>query len=270
MILDDIVKDKRKRLIEQKKEISFEEMKKKALNTKYSPKDFYNVLSKEGLSIIGEFKQASPSMGTITQKIDLSHRIEQYNASVDAISVLTEEDHFNGSIEYLKKIRSISKLPIIRKDFIIDEYQIYEAKVINADCILLIVAILTDEELKKLYTLAYSLGLDVLVETHSEEEMSRALKLGAKIIGINNRDLTDFTIKLSTTKRLSAYMKESLCQMKMSEKPILVSESGVANTDDVRFLKECNVDALLIGRTFMEAENPCGLSNSFKEAFNGN
>lgn len=138
MILDVIVEDKKKRLVEQKNAISEEAMKQEALNLKRQSISFYDALRKSGLSIIGEFKKASPSHGKMDNKIDLTERIRQYSESADAISCLTEEDHFNGSTEYLKQIRSLTNLPIIRKDFIIDEYQVYEAKVIGADAILLI------------------------------------------------------------------------------------------------------------------------------------
>ena len=173
MILDVIVEDKKKRLPEHKKNISEEKMKELALSSTRKSISFYDALKKDGLSIIGEFKKASPSHGTMDNKIELDERIRQYSSSADAISCLTEEDHFNGSTEYLKQIRSMTDLPIIRKDFIIDEYQVYEAKVIGADAILLIAAILDDNKFKKLYDLAYSLGLDVLCEVHDEEEMKK-------------------------------------------------------------------------------------------------
>ena len=202
-------------------------------------------------------------MGEIKSQINLEDRIEQYNQSVDAISCLTEEDHFYGSAEYLKQIREISPLPIIRKDFIIEEYQIYEAKVIGADAILLIAAILNDEEMKKLYDLAYSLGLDVLLEVHNEEEMQRAINLGARIIGVNNRDLRDFTISLETTKRLVNYLENETG----GNRPVFVSESGVTKTEDIVFLKECRVNALLIGRAFMEAKQPLELAKEWKAVY---
>ena len=170
MILDIIVEDKKKRLIEHKNNISEAEMKRLALESERKSISFYDALAKKGLSIIGEFKKASPSHGIMASKVNLEERIRQYNEAVDAISCLTEEDHFNGSTEYLKQIRKMTTLPIIRKDFIIDEYQVYEAKVIGADAILLIAAILEDKKFKELYDLAYSLGLDVLCEVHDEEE----------------------------------------------------------------------------------------------------
>lgn len=268
MILDDIVADKKVRLVEHKSRISEEKMKELGSESDRKCFSFYDGLKKEGLSIIGEFKKASPSMGVIADKIDLTDRIDQYNQSVNCISVLTEEDHFNGNVDYLKKVRGITNLPIIRKDFIIDEYQIYEAKYIGADCILLIVAILTDEELDRFYKLATKLGLDVLVETHDESEMLRAVNIGAKIIGINNRNLKDFVISLNTTERLSKYMDELLAQKGIKERPVLVSESGVLSDDDIRFLKKSNVDAMLIGRALMESEKPMEVANHWREVFN--
>lgn len=247
MILDEIVADKRKRLAEHKMRISEAEMKKLAAGSERESVSFYMAMAKEGLSIIGEFKKASPSHGRMDNKIELTDRIDRYNASVDAISCLTEEDHFLGNVEYFKKVRSITPLPMLRKDFIIDPYQIFEEKVIGADAVLLIAAILNDRELKLFYELAYDLGMDVLVEVHDETEMMRAVGLGAKIIGVNNRNLKDFTIDLGTTKRLSAMVPQGT---------LLVSESGISKDEDVEFLKESGADGLLIGTVLMEAENP--------------
>ena len=208
MILDIIVEDKKKRLIEHKNNISEAEMKRLALESERKSISFYDALAKKGPSIIGEFKKASPSHGIMASKVNLEERIRQYNEAVDAISCLTEEDHFNGSTEYLKQIRKMTTLPIIRKDFIIDEYQVYEAKVIGADAILLIAAILDDKKFKELYDLAYSLGLDVLCEVHDEEELKRMINLDVKIIGINNRNLKTFEVSLDTTKRLAAMIPD--------------------------------------------------------------
>lgn len=267
-ILDEIVADKRIRLKQHKAVVSEEDMKSMALKSRRKSVSFYDALAKEGLSIIGEFKKASPSMGVIDGKIELTDRIDQYNASVDAISVLTEEDHFNGGVEYLKKVRELSPLPIIRKDFIIDEYQVYEAKVAGADCILLIAAILNDDDMKRFYDIAYELGMDVLLEVHDEEELSRALRLGARIIGVNNRNLKDFTIDLKHTEHLSKYMDEIIGDMEYNEKrPVFVSESGVSADDDIRYLKASRADALLIGRAFMESENPKEKALRWKEVY---
>lgn len=255
MILDEIVADKKKRLPEHKAKIPEQEMRRLAEEEKRVGVSFFQALKKQGISIIGEFKQASPSLGKIDSKIDLTERIGEYSQSVDAISCLTEEDHFLGNAEYLKKIRKMTELPILRKDFMIDPYQFYEAKAIGADAVLLIAAILDDVKMKDFYQLTKELGMDALVEVHEEREMERALKLDAEIIGVNNRNLKDFTISLETTKRLSKYMPEG---------KVFVAESGIVSDEDVKFLKDCNVDAFLIGRAFMEAENPKELAQRWK------
>lgn len=247
MILDEIVADKRKRLPEHKARISEQKMRQLAEEYQGERHSFFDALRKPGISIIGEFKQASPSLGKIKSKINLLDRIDEYNASVDAISCLTEEDHFAGNVEYLKEIRAISPLPILRKDFMVEEYQFYEAKAIGADAVLLIAAILDDAQMKAFYQLSEELGLDALVEVHDETEMERALALDAKIIGVNNRNLKDFSISLDTTKRLSAMLPKE---------KVFVAESGIVTDEDVTFLTECRVDAFLIGRALMEAEHP--------------
>ncbi|MBO4846047.1 MAG: indole-3-glycerol phosphate synthase TrpC [Lachnospiraceae bacterium] len=260
MILDKIVEDKKVRLVEHKARVSEAQIRREAENI---IKDgdvrvnlFHNALALDGISIIGEFKKASPSLGKIDSKIDLMERIDEYNASVDAISCLTEEDHFNGNIEYLKQIRNVSLLPILRKDFMIDEYQFYEARVIGADAILLITAILDDAQMRDFYQLARELKLDVLVETHDEYEIERALKIDPRIIGVNNRNLKDFSISLENTGRLKKYIPDN---------KISVAESGIMNDSDVEYLKEVGVDAFLIGRAFMESENPKELALRWKK-----
>ncbi len=255
MILDEIVADKKKRLPEHKAKISEQEMRRMAEEKKGGNHSFCHALKKPGISIIGEFKQASPSLGKIVSKIDLTERMEKYSQSVDAVSCLTEEDYFLGNAEYLKRIRKMTELPILRKDFMIEPYQFYEAKVIGADAVLLIAAILDDVMMKDFYQLSRELGLDALVEVHDEREMERALKLDAKIIGVNNRNLKDFTISLDNTKRLSKYMPRE---------KIFVAESGIVSDEDVKFLKDCRVDAFLIGRAFMESENPKELAQKWK------
>lgn len=258
MILDDIVTAKKKRLAQQMSECPLEQMRQSALASARKSISFYEALAKEGLSIIGEFKKASPSLGVIANKLELTDRIDQYNASVDAISVLTEQDYFHGGVDYLKQIRTITKLPIIRKDFIIEEYQVYEAKLIGADAILLIAAILDDRRFRSLYELAYELGFDVLCEVHDEQELWRMLDLDVKIIGINNRNLKDFVITLETTKKLVAEIPQG---------KVVVSESGVTTDEDIMVLRDSKVDALLIGRAFMEAENPCEKARHWKKIY---
>lgn len=258
MILDEIVADKKKRLVEHKKNISEEIMEQMAGECERKSISFYDALVKDGLSIIGEFKQASPSHGKMDNRITLEERITQYNASMDAISCLTEEDHFMGNVDFFKMIRKISRLPMIRKDFIIDPYQIMESKVVGADCILLIAAILSDAQMKLFYELAYDLGMDVLVEVHNEEEMMRAIGLDAKIIGVNNRNLKDFSVDLNTSKKLAAFLPENT---------IFVSESGIMDEGDVKFLKDCGVNGVLIGTVLMESENPGTLATKWKDVF---
>ena len=255
MILDQIVEDKKVRLPEHKKNISEYRMRELAESYRGEQHNFAEALKKSGVSIIGEFKKASPSLGKIKNKINLLDRIDEYNDSVDAISCLTEEEYFDGSVEYLKQIRGISSLPILRKDFMIDPYQFYEAKAIGADAILLITAILDDAQMKDFYQLSKDLGLDALVEVHDEKEMERALKLEADIIGVNNRNLKDFTIDLRTTKRLGQMVPED---------KIFVAESGILTDMDVKFLKECKVDAFLIGRALMETEHPKQVAEHWK------
>lgn len=259
MILDVIVEDKKQRLLEQKKQISHGQMQRmaEAVSRKGQERSFYRALKKPEISIIGEFKRASPSLGAIEQTMDLTERIGEYNQSVDAISCLTEETHFLGNREYFEKIRRITNLPMLRKDFMIDTYQFYEAKVMGADAVLLIAAILDDMQLRTFYGLSKSLGLDVLVEVHDEVEMERALKLDAKIIGVNNRNLKDFSIHLDTTKRLRTMV---------SEDKVFVAESGITNDLHVNYLKECKVDAFLIGRAFMESHHPMELARKWKES----
>lgn len=263
MILDVIVEDKKKRLTEHKQKVSEEEMKAQALSCKRESISFAKALSKKGLSVIGEFKKASPSHGAMHIKVDLKERIAQYNQSVDAISCLTEEDHFYGNTEYLKTIREMTQLPIIRKDFVIDAYQVYEAKVIGADAILLIAAILDDETFQSLYKLAYSLGLDVLCEVHDEEELNRMLALGVQIIGINNRNLKTFEVTMDTTRRLSQQIPADFRE----RGGILVSESGVSSDADILALKQSSADAFLIGTALMESDQPGSLTTHWKEVY---
>ena len=259
MILDKIVEDKKIRLVEHKAKISEGEMvrlcEEVLKDGRFSEDLFFNNLSKPGISIIGEFKKASPSLGDIKEKVDLLDRIDEYNESVDAISCLTEEDHFKGNVDYLKLIRSKSKLPIIRKDFMIDEYQFYEARVIGADAVLLITAILDDAQMKSFYQLARELKFDVLVETHDEYEIERALKIDPRIIGVNNRNLKDFSITLENTGKLKKYIPDD---------KVYVAESGIMNDKDVSYLKSVGVDAFLIGRAFMESDSPRELAKKWK------
>ena len=255
MILNEIVEHKKIRLAEQKKRIGDAEVRRLAGEYESSGRSFYEQLKKPGISIIGEFKKASPSLGAIADTVTLTERITAYSASVDAVSCLTEEDFFHGNTEDFKRIREQTTLPMIRKDFMIDAYQFYEAKAIGADAVLLIAAILDDAQMKDFYALAYELGMDALVETHDEAEVERALKLDAKIIGVNNRNLKDFTISLENSLRLRPMVPPEKC---------FVAESGIVTDDDVRLLKEHGVDAFLIGRALMESKCPGELARRWK------
>jgi len=163
------------------------------------------------------------------------------------LSVLTDIDFFQGSDEYLKQARAACDLPVIRKDFIIDSYQVYEARAMGADCILLIVAVLSDEQMATLYQLALDLKMDVLIEVHDEEELHRALPLGATLVGINNRNLRNFETSLNTTIDLLAQIPEDR---------IVVTESGIHTVDDVTLMRDNKVNAFLVGEAFMRADEP--------------
>ena len=203
-ILEEIAAKTRERVAEEKNKVSLEEMKQQAesLNTE-TGFPFENAIKEGSLSFICEVKKASPSKGLIAGDfpyVEIAKEYEKGGAS--AISVLTEPYWFMGSNEYLKEIRAAVDIPIIRKDFTVDEYMIYEAKVIGADAVLLICAILDDDSLKKYMQTADKLGLSALVETHDEEEVNRAVKAGARLIGVNNRDLRNFTVDINNSLRL--------------------------------------------------------------------
>ena len=246
MILDDLVKAAEEALKGDKAVISPEQMEALAETSPYKPDfPFEKALSKDGISFICEVKRASPSKGMISPSfpyLDIAREYERIGAS--AISCLTERKYFLGKPEYLRDIAGIVSIPVLRKDFIIDEYQIYEARALGASAILLICAILTDEKMKHFMTLADSLGLSVLAEVHDEEEVRRALAAGARIIGVNNRNLKDFTVSLSNAVRLSSLVPDDV---------LFVAESGIRTRKDIETLEQCGADAVLIGETFMRA-----------------
>lgn len=206
---------------------------------------FEKNLKGKGIHIIAEVKKASPSKGLIDPNFDYMKVARDYEmAGVECVSCLTEPDYFKGSDEIFMEIRRALKTPMIRKDFTVDEYMIYQAKLMGADCILLICAILDDEALMSYYKLADSLGLSVLVETHDEEEMERALKIGARMIGVNNRNLKDFTVDIGNSIRLRKMVPENV---------IFVAESGIKTREDIKELEDCGTNGVLIGETFMRA-----------------
>lgn len=258
MILDDIVKSTKIRLETLTAKTPLAEVKEKALSLPTTTDfPFKKALGKSGLSFICEVKKASPSKGIIAEDFPYLDIAKEYQkAGADAVSVLTEPDFFKGDSRYLKEIAEEIPLPCIRKDFVISEYQIYEAKILGAKAILLICAILTDEDLKKYLDLAHSLGLSALVETHDKEEVERALKTGAEIIGVNNRNLKTFEVSLEHTKELFKYIPND---------KIKVSESGIHTEKDIEFVKSCGADAVLIGEAFMRSENKQDLMRRFKQ-----
>jgi len=206
-------------------------------------------LSRKGrVNIIAEIKRRSPSRGIIREDFDPVRIAEQYvGGGAAALSILTEEDFFDGSLDYLSRIRPRAKVPLLRKDFIFDEYQVYESALAGADAILLIVAILDDGLLGRLIRVAGELKLDALVEVHTAEEMGRAARAGARIIGVNNRDLTTFKVDLQTSLRLAQLAPPG---------SILVSESGINTGSDIHQLKAAGYQAFLIGEHLMRAPDP--------------
>lgn len=248
MILDEIAEKTKIRYEEIKKAVPFEAVKEKALqmnlNTGFP---FKKAMEKDGLSFICEVKKASPSKGIISEKFDYLNIAKDYEkAGASAISVLTEPYYFKGNDKFLSEIKNEVSIPVLRKDFTVDEYQIYESKTIGADCILLICALLDTDTLKKYLNTAHSLGLDAIVETHNKEEMESAIAAGADIIGINNRNLKTFNVDLNTTKNLASLVPKD---------KILISESGIKTKEDIRFVKENGAKAVLIGETFMRSKD---------------
>jgi len=199
-------------------------------------------------AIIAEIKKASPSKGIIRENFIPQEIAESYEAAGAAcLSVLTDHDFFQGHEDYLQQARAASALPIIRKDFMVAPYQIYESRVINADCILLIAACLTKDQMQELAGIATEIGLDVLVEVHNEEELQQALILNTKLLGINNRDLHSFEVSLDNTFKLLDQIPENR---------IVVTESGIHTSEDVQAMQAHNVNSFLVGEAFMRAENP--------------
>jgi indole-3-glycerol phosphate synthase len=215
-------------------------------------RDFISALKnprQRGIALIAEVKKASPSAGLICKDFDPVRIAKEYEAAgAGCLSVLTDEKFFQGSLDYLRQIRAAVKLPLLRKDFIIDERQILEAVEWGADAILLIVAILTDEQLNRFHSLATEAGLAALVEVHDEAELERAMKIGAGLIGVNNRDLKTFKVDLATTERLAGKLFSAQVADHSS---LLVAESGIHTRADVERLKKCGANAILVGESLM-------------------
>lgn len=212
------------------------------------PLSFKDAIKRKGkISFIGEIKQASPSCGVLKQDfsaVEIAKTFQRLN--VNALSVLTEEDFFLGKINYIEEIKKEVKLPLLRKDFIIEETQILEARAVGADAILLIVRILDDNRLDSLYNVARKLGMDVLVEVHTEKELRRALKHDIEIVGINNRNLNTLKVDIAQTQKLIPFIPTDV---------IKVSESGIKSLKDMLWLKGLGVDAVLIGETLMKSDS---------------
>ena len=247
MILDEIVKLKKEGLARSKLSVSVSEL--EALSSrKPPPRDFASALQGDGVKLIAEIKRASPSRGQIRPDLDAVELAQTYAQNgAAAISVLTEERYFQGALDELSAISEElqgGEIPLLRKDFIFDPYQVHESRASGADALLLIVAILSSEQLTELLWLSHNLGMQCLVEVHNEAEVESALISGAHIIGINNRDLKTFTIDLTTTKRLRPMVPPDR---------IVVSESGIENRGDVQMLREWGVDAILVGEALVAA-----------------
>jgi indole-3-glycerol phosphate synthase len=242
-ILDKIVAEKKREVRQRKRDVPLSSLKERIAQQK--PLDFAAALRGNSLKLIAEVKKASPSRGLLCpdfQPVEIAQIYAKNGAA--AISVLTEVNYFQGNLEHLAVIRAAVNIPLLRKDFIFEEYQIYESAAYGADAILLIMAILSQEKLEELLTLSRRLRLGCLVEVHNEDELFKALLTGVEIIGINNRDLNTFKVDTNTTRRLRLFIPEE---------QIVVSESGISNKDDMKKMKECKVNAVLVGEALVTA-----------------
>tara|TARA_B100000035_G_scaffold167952_1_gene143361 strand:+ start:161 stop:946 length:786 start_codon:yes stop_codon:yes gene_type:complete len=249
-ILDKILATKSKEIFEAKKSISIEQLKKDILESD-RPRDFVQALKdkhiKKEAGVIAEIKKASPSKGIIRQNFDpVSIALSYENGGAACLSILTDQDYFQGHSEYIMQVKSNSRLPILRKDFIVDPYQIYESRAIGADCILLIVAALDFKKMKDLESLANELEMAVLVESHNQQELDLALELETPLIGINNRDLKTFNVSLQT----------SIDLVRNIEGRIPITESGIFNKKDVKLMNENHINTFLVGEAFMKQPDP--------------
>ena len=256
-MLDEIVEKTKERVEIAKNNISIDDLKKEVSLMEITDDfPFKQALSGDDISIIAEVKKASPSKGIIAEDFDYLAIAKEYeSAGASAISVLTEPYFFMGSDDYLKEISENVDIPVLRKDFIVDEYMIWEAKALGASAVLLIVSILDIVQLKKFLDLAHDLGLSAIVEAHDGDEIRRALTVGAEIIGVNNRNLNDFTVDIENSISLRRCV---------SGDAIFISESGIKTKEDVTRLKENNVDAVLIGETLMKSDDKKAMISELK------
>ena len=242
-ILQKIVENTETNLVQKKGELSLEQIK-TALDDLHLPRGrFKENISNKDQAIIAEIKKASPSAGVISEDFDPIKKAIEYEAfGASALSILTEEDFFMGSVDHLKDVKEITTLPILRKDFMIDEYQIYESKLIGADCILLIASILSDQQIEDFINVAQQLELDYLIEVHDENELQRVEHFEDALIGTNNRNLKTFEVDLDNSVRLRNLFKE---------KNIFIAESGIKSREDMNYLKLNNIKVFLIGESLM-------------------
>ena len=247
MILDKLIESSRARVEKSKEILSPSQLLRELEKSDLKKAEFKNgLVSLDGVSVIAEIKKASPSKGLIREDFDHMRIAEEYSkCDIQAMSVLTEPEYFKGDIKFVSDIKKEFSVPVLRKDFTVDEYQIYEAKLYGADAILLIMAALTDSEYKKFHKTAEELHLDVLVETHNEEEVERAVEYGS-IIGINNRNLQTFEEDITTCEKLLPLIPKD---------KVKVAESAVRTHDDFKYLQAWGFDAALIGEAFMRDKN---------------
>lgn len=246
-ILDELSEYARKRVEAAKKKVSTEEIKAKALSLPKGGFEFEKALRCDDIAFICECKKASPSKGLISADFPYLEIARDYEAAgADCISVLTEPSRFLGSDRFLKEISEAVCIPCLRKDFTVDEYMIYEAKLLGASAVLLICSILTAESLREYIHICDTLGLSALTEAHNADEVKAAVKAGARIIGVNNRNLRDFTLDTENSRRMRSIVPKDI---------IFVSESGVKSAGDVELLRQIGADAVLIGEALMRAEN---------------
>ena len=257
VMLDEIVEKTKLRIDEEKKIKSLDDLKAEVLSKEIEMDfPFKKALSEPDISIIAEVKRASPSKGLIAEDFDYVKIAKEYEeAGASAISVLTEPYFFLGSDDYLSDIAQNVSIPILRKDLVIDEYMIWQAKALGASAILLIVSILDTVQLKKYLDLAHDLGLSAIVETHDASEISTAMIVGAEIIGVNNRNLNDFTVDIENSINLRRCVSGDV---------VFISESGIKTKEDVTRLKENNVDAVLIGETLMKSDDKKSMISELK------
>ncbi len=247
-ILDKIVEVTKDRVSEYKKKDDFKSIRKRAEEFQViSSYSFHNALKEEDISFICEVKKASPTLGVISEDFDYINISKEYKkAGASAISCLTEPYFFKGSDEYIKEIKESVSLPILRKDFIIDEYMIYQAVILEADAVLLIANILDEYQLKDYLDITKSLKISALVEVHDEYELEKAMKAESDIIGVNNRDLKTFHVDINNSIRIGKLIPDNV---------LFISESGIKSYEDIKKLKENGADGVLIGETLMKSEN---------------